>query len=1302
MKRILRAFAVIHFSYLFFFIPVLACQFLNAAVWNIPADFATPQAAIDAVNTEPSPDEYFVKPGDTLVVSPGTYPVFFIPDRLPGLVVRSSGGRDATVIDGTGSAIWQYFGTAAADSTIDGFTLKKKDDALVNGDAIQLKNLFIDSVGARGIRIRWGKGISITDTIIMGSAVTGLWVNHESSSKPIEELTLRNVNIDGPATGIFLAGVSDTRDILMENCTISGCSKAGISIQMNGLCFHRRLIIRNCLFTLNPGKGITAFFQSATYPDTDHVRIYNNYFADNGLNADMLHPITCILWNTDKSPGPNIIGGPFLGGNYWDNYTGSDIDMDGLGDTYIPHPVQEYPWDPVTLGDYRPLVGPLPDVSIAPEDISVPLPVRVPVVESRTGDTVELTATLRNYGQNDANEVQADLFVNGFLIGTKTVSVPAGGSRQVSFTWNPWNWPVSRLKDLEAKNQKDIMDSVWADVPVDIYVSLDPYFRIPDQNPENNTASKRIEIQVIPDLELMEVVPVQAIVNVPMILNKPMMTRVFIKLTELSAGIFSAVHGVKTEVTFDDGNPPQTLPAGAEMSLVNCQGKGYIVPKEKVSMFRNLLKNEDRLKQCLFKNGWDAFNMENDGLNPRPRRQGYSFISAYLLNRDADIVANNGKTVSILVKESNMDLYKILYLPLDSLLTEHTKTVDWHRQIAKEHTAFIQAVYPVPDADGYYGHSRRTANGKPYDPATIHGFWMGETSRMARKGSLYAWHYNIDSVVWIIPQCALGIGTAGQAHPQAGMGVFVDETQGFPLHLSAHEIGHTWGLAGGRGRTEEYDKDKDIRALYTGADGWDVRGIVSGMMKRERPRYNYKPEDVLDGLNYHTFMGDYRVQQPWVTEANYRRLMDGMWPWGGLVSGGSDPRVLFVSGEIKDDGTAELWPFYAGDGILVTPEPGSCSVDCESLEGTLLSSTPFEPVFDIHTGGTSAFFGFPVLYPDGTARVVLRQNSVSIAQRDVSVNAPCLEIISVQDMGDDMYRVSWTAEDEDGDTLEYIFSFSKDGAAWSPLEGEFQENKGDCSLTFDTLPLSGGSSCLVKITVTDGVNTAEEITSPFFVRKKGPEPYISSPEDGSEYFDKDEIFFRGLGYDAEDKNVDISTYVWTSDRDGEIASGVDFFSVSNLSRGEHEITLEMQDSDGNISGCSVGITVKEGFSDTDGDDIPDWWEEENFDGLDEDDESDPDEDGYPNLEEYEGFSDPNEQKSFPVDKGDVSGDKDINISDVILCLRMAIGLPVTVGDEIYELDYPWWITWRADFNGDGKTDISDVILILRKSIGLTP
>lgn len=58
-----------------------------------------------------------------------------------------------------------------------------------------------------------------------------------------------------------------------------------------------------------------------------------------------------------------------------------------------------------------------------------------------------------------------------------------------------------------------------------------------------------------------------------------------------------------------------------------------------------------------------------------------------------------------------------------------------------------------------------------------------------------------------------------------------------------------------------------------------------------------------------------------------------------------------------------------------------------------------------------------------------------------------------------------------------------------------------------------------------------------------------------------------------------------------------------------------------------------------------------------------------------------------AEKGDINADGKIDISDVILCLRMAVGLdPVNLT--------------LADMNNDGTVDISDVIFVLRKAVGL--
>lgn len=75
---------------------------------------------------------------------------------------------------------------------------------------------------------------------------------------------------------------------------------------------------------------------------------------------------------------------------------------------------------------------------------------------------------------------------------------------------------------------------------------------------------------------------------------------------------------------------------------------------------------------------------------------------------------------------------------------------------------------------------------------------------------------------------------------------------------------------------------------------------------------------------------------------------------------------------------------------------------------------------------------------------------------------------------------------------------------------------------------------------------------------------------------------------------------------------------------------------------------------------------------------------------------------FTVDvrKGDINGDEVVDISDVIMCLRMAIELPLTIRQQQYQPPYPAWLISRADMNNNNVIDISDVILTLRKAIGL--
>lgn len=68
--------------------------------------------------------------------------------------------------------------------------------------------------------------------------------------------------------------------------------------------------------------------------------------------------------------------------------------------------------------------------------------------------------------------------------------------------------------------------------------------------------------------------------------------------------------------------------------------------------------------------------------------------------------------------------------------------------------------------------------------------------------------------------------------------------------------------------------------------------------------------------------------------------------------------------------------------------------------------------------------------------------------------------------------------------------------------------------------------------------------------------------------------------------------------------------------------------------------------------------------------------------------------------GDINNDGRVDIEDVIVCLKMAAGLPVTIGGTEYGYPYPPAVTGAADANIDGRVDPRDALLIYRKALGL--
>jgi hypothetical protein len=180
----------------------------------------------------------------------------------------------------------------------------------------------------------------------------------------------------------------------------------------------------------------------------------------------------------------------------------------------------------------------------------------------------------------------------------------------------------------------------------------------------------------------------------------------------------------------------------------------------------------------------------------------------------------------------------------------------------------------------------------------------------------------------------------------------------------------------------------------------------------------------------------------------------------------------------------------------------------------------------------------------------------------------------VNDLGEGNYEITWNATDADGEELDFLFGIRRnDDEPWFPIGGELSQVSSNYTLKFSTSSTPGGDNCRVQVTATDGVNTVDAISEPFAVTTKPPSATIASPVDGAVFSQGDEIVFDGLGYDCDVGLLDGSTFVWTSSIDGEIGHGDDYFTLSNLSLREHQITLTVTDGEGKTANASVNITI---------------------------------------------------------------------------------------------------------------------------------
>ena len=173
-----------------------------------------------------------------------------------------------------------------------------------SGTSIQITsgNVVFDGMGhtIQGLGSGGTTGILVTKANVTVRNVTVTDWYYGISYQNTQYGTIDGVNASSNAFGSYL---HSTNDMTLTNSRVTGNSQSGIS-----------------------------------FDNTNGNTVYNNYF-NNVNNVNYYYTPSGDIWNTTLTPGTNIVGGSWLGGNYWAQPDGTgfsqshgDSDNNGICD----------------------------------------------------------------------------------------------------------------------------------------------------------------------------------------------------------------------------------------------------------------------------------------------------------------------------------------------------------------------------------------------------------------------------------------------------------------------------------------------------------------------------------------------------------------------------------------------------------------------------------------------------------------------------------------------------------------------------------------------------------------------------------------------------------------------------------------------------------------------------------------------------------------------------------------------------------------------------------------------------------
>lgn len=271
-------------------------------------------------------------------------------------------------------------------------------------------------------------------------------------------------------------------------------------------------------------------------------------------------------------------------------------------------------------------------------------------------------------------------------------------------------------------------------------------------------------------------------------------------------------------------------------------------------------------------------------------------------------------------------------------------------------------------------------------------------------------------------------------------------------------------------------------------------------------------------------------------------------------------RIVALGPSDEGDGDHRVEVRGSGGQVLFTRRFVPTVSSSETTGGEVESAPVFFELLPVQPGAAS----IAVVGPGGSD---LGSVALSGAAPQVAITFPTsgASLSGVQEL-------TWSINDPDSSHHWSAVDYSTDGGqTWSRLG----ETDGEPFLVADFDQVPGGSGALLRVTVSDGANSGNALSSGFTVPSKLPAVEILGPSAGEIFRLGDLVWMRAHASDGDDGILDGDAVRWTSSLDGALGSGASL-PLTSLSAGRHTLTVEASDRNGNSASASVQIVVAGG------------------------------------------------------------------------------------------------------------------------------